>query len=56
MLALLLIQNNSDRGSVVTNPTYASDWIQEASVAGSRGENKTITFTTKMVQKNKDII
>ena len=30
---IMIDTNNSNRGSVVTNPTYASDWIQEASVA-----------------------
>ena len=44
---IVIDTNNSDRGSVVTNPTYASDWIQEASVAGSRGENKTYYIYNK---------
>lgn len=37
----------TQKGTVVTNPTYASDWIQEASVAGSRGENKTYYIYNK---------
>ena len=44
---IVIDTNNSDRGSVVTNPTYASDWIQEASVAVSRGENKTYYIYNK---------
>lgn len=38
---------DTNKGTVVTNPTYASDWIQEASVAGSKGEDKTYYIYNK---------
>lgn len=44
---IMIYTNNANQGTVVTNPTYASDWIQEASVAGSRGENKTYYIYSK---------
>ena len=44
---IMIDTRSTQKGTVVTNPTYASDWIQEASVAGSRGENKTYYIYNK---------
>ena len=38
---IMIDTRSTQKGTVVTNPTYASDFIQEPKVAGSKGTSKT---------------